>query len=71
MHIAPDEKIQDLKLEGFDARRDRWNGYDTAEYVRVVDRRALCLCTWPLLCALLEGSAQQPPARESTPAELS
>ena len=38
MHIAPDEKIHDPQLESFDARRDRWNGYDTAEYARVVDR---------------------------------
>ena len=37
-HIAADEKIQDLKLEGFEARRDRWNGYDTTDYARVVDR---------------------------------
>lgn len=38
MHIAADEKIHDPQLESFDARRDRWNGYDTAEYARVVDR---------------------------------
>ena len=35
--IAADEKIQDLHLETFDAKKDRWNGYDTAEYARVMD----------------------------------
>ena len=35
--IAPDEKIQELQLETFDAKKDRWNGYDTAEYARVID----------------------------------
>jgi hypothetical protein len=37
-HIAPDEKIEDLQLETYEARRDRWNGYDAAEYSRVMDR---------------------------------
>lgn len=36
-NIAADEKIQDLNLETFDAKKDRWNGYDTAEYARVMD----------------------------------
>lgn len=35
--IAPDEKIEELHLETFDAKKDRWNGYDTAEYARVMD----------------------------------
>ena len=35
--IAPDEKIQSLNLETFDAKKDRWNGYDTTEYARVMD----------------------------------
>ncbi|KJZ79330.1 Pre-mRNA-splicing factor SLU7 [Hirsutella minnesotensis 3608] len=34
--IQADEVIQDVKL-GWDAKRDRWNGYDTKEYRNVVD----------------------------------
>jgi pre-mRNA-processing factor SLU7 len=34
--IAADERVQDVSL-GWDAKRDRWNGYDAAEYQRVVD----------------------------------
>ena len=41
-HIAADEKVEDIVLETYEARRDRWNGYDAAEYGRVVDR-------WPTL----------------------
>ncbi|PFH57497.1 hypothetical protein XA68_14994 [Ophiocordyceps unilateralis] len=33
--IQADEKIQDVNL-GWDAKRDRWNGYDTREYRHVV-----------------------------------
>ncbi|PHH72586.1 hypothetical protein CDD80_4423 [Ophiocordyceps camponoti-rufipedis] len=33
--IQADEKIQDIQL-GWDAKRDRWNGYDTREYRHVV-----------------------------------
>jgi pre-mRNA-processing factor SLU7 len=35
--IGADEKIQQLHLETFDAKKDRWNGYDTADYGRVMD----------------------------------
>jgi pre-mRNA-processing factor SLU7 len=36
--IAADELIEDVQLSSYDARRDRWNGYDASEYVRVIDR---------------------------------
>ncbi|KAI1137465.1 Pre-mRNA splicing Prp18-interacting factor-domain-containing protein [Hypoxylon sp. FL0543] len=35
--IQADEVIQDVEL-GWDAKRDRWNGYDPKEYRRVVER---------------------------------
>ena len=34
--IAPDEKVSEVKL-GWDAKRDRWNGFESAEYQGVVD----------------------------------
>jgi pre-mRNA-processing factor SLU7 len=34
--IAADERVQDVSL-GWDAKRDRWNGYEAGEYQRVVD----------------------------------
>ncbi|KAL7281688.1 hypothetical protein PYCCODRAFT_1442387 [Trametes coccinea BRFM310] len=34
--IAPDEVIQDVAT-GYDAKRDRWNGYDPAEHKRVYE----------------------------------
>ncbi|GMH33989.1 hypothetical protein BSKO_01823 [Bryopsis sp. KO-2023] len=37
-HIAPDEKIQNVALETWDSKRDRWNGYEAAEFAKVVDR---------------------------------
>ena len=40
-HIAPDEKVEDIQLETYEARRDRWNGYDAAEYARVMERCAI------------------------------
>ena len=36
-HIAADEKVEHIVMESFEAKRDRWNGYDTAEHARVVD----------------------------------
>ncbi|KAL5542266.1 hypothetical protein UlMin_009976 [Ulmus minor] len=37
MHIAPDEKIETFELD-YDGKRDRWNGFDPAAYVRVIER---------------------------------
>ena len=34
--IQADEVLQDVKL-GWDAKRDRWNGYDARDYTKVVD----------------------------------
>jgi pre-mRNA-processing factor SLU7 len=34
--IAADERVGDVKL-GWDAKRDRWNGYDAQEYDKVVE----------------------------------
>jgi pre-mRNA-processing factor SLU7 len=35
-NIAPDEVIQDIEA-GYDAKRDRWNGYDPAEHKSIYD----------------------------------
>ncbi|GAB1521330.1 mRNA splicing protein [Rhizoctonia solani] len=37
--IAPDEVIQDIQA-GYDAKRDRWNGYDPAEHSKIYDEYA-------------------------------
>ncbi|RPD59842.1 hypothetical protein L227DRAFT_586393 [Lentinus tigrinus ALCF2SS1-6] len=37
--IAPDEVIQDV-ASGYDAKRDRWNGYDPAEHKQVYEEYA-------------------------------
>lgn len=34
--IAADERVQEVKL-GWDAKRDRWNGFEASEYKEVVD----------------------------------
>jgi pre-mRNA-processing factor SLU7 len=36
-NIAPDEKIESFELD-YDGKRDRWNGYDAAAYVHVIDQ---------------------------------
>ncbi|KAI8849743.1 Pre-mRNA splicing Prp18-interacting factor-domain-containing protein [Chytridium lagenaria] len=35
-NIAPDEILMDVKL-GFEAKRDRWNGYDPNDYLKIVE----------------------------------
>lgn len=35
-NIAADEEVQDVKL-GWDAKRDRWNGFEASEYSEVVE----------------------------------
>jgi hypothetical protein len=37
-HIAADDKIDNIHLTTYDSKRDRYNGYDTEEYARVVER---------------------------------
>lgn len=37
-HATADDKVEDLTLVGWDSKRDRWNGYDAKDYVKVVDR---------------------------------
>ena len=37
-NIAADELVQDQIALGFDGKRDRYNGFDAADYGRVVDR---------------------------------
>lgn len=36
-HIAPDEKIENFELD-YDGKRDRWNGFDAAAYIHVIER---------------------------------
>ncbi|KAF9615251.1 hypothetical protein IFM89_022513 [Coptis chinensis] len=37
MYIAPDEKIETFELD-YVGKRDRWNGYDTTTFARVIER---------------------------------
>jgi len=37
-NIAADDKVEDIKVAGFDAKRDRWNGYDAKDYEQVIKR---------------------------------
>lgn len=43
-NIAADDKVQDIKLTSFEAKRDRWNGFDTNEYTKVRHRSAPSAC---------------------------
>lgn len=37
-HIAADDKVDSVHLSTYDSKRDRYNGYDTREYTKVVER---------------------------------
>lgn len=37
-HIAADDKVDSIHLSTYDSKRDRYNGYDTGEYTKVVER---------------------------------
>lgn len=37
-NIAADEKVQEIHLNSWEAKRDRWNGFDAKEYDKVVER---------------------------------
>ena len=36
--IAADDKVQDINISSFDAKRDRWNGYSSEEWVRQAEK---------------------------------
>jgi len=37
-NFAADDKIENLKITKYEAKRDRWNGYDPSEYCKLFDR---------------------------------
>ncbi len=37
-NIAADEKVQDISIDGFEAKRDRWNGFDQGEWVKHAEK---------------------------------
>mmetsp|Transcript_1021 Transcript_1021/g.1652 ORF Transcript_1021/g.1652 Transcript_1021/m.1652 type:complete len:544 (+) Transcript_1021:212-1843(+) len=37
-NIAADDLIQEITPATFDAKRDRWNGYDSKDYTQIIDR---------------------------------
>jgi pre-mRNA-processing factor SLU7 len=37
-HIAADDKIQHLAIKHYEAKRDRWNGYDAEDYKKLIVR---------------------------------
>ena len=37
-NIAADEKVEDISIDGFEAKRDRWNGFDEGEWVKHAEK---------------------------------
>ncbi|XP_014166102.1 LOW QUALITY PROTEIN: pre-mRNA-splicing factor SLU7-like [Geospiza fortis] len=37
MNIAPDEHVQPQLVFGYDGKRDRWNGYDPEEHMKILE----------------------------------
>ena len=57
--IQADEVVQDVKL-GFDAKRDRWNGYDATEYRAVIEEYEELENLKKKFRGVFEGNGQKP-----------
>lgn len=57
--IQADEVVQDVKL-GFDAKRDRWNGYDATEYRAVIEEYEELENLKKKVKGVFEGNGQKP-----------
>lgn len=48
MNIAPDEHVQPQLMFDYDGKRDRWNGYNPEEHMKIVEEYAkvdlVCSC---------------------------
>lgn len=48
MNIAPDEHVQPQLMFDYDGKRDRWNGYNPEEHMKIVEEYAkvdlVCRC---------------------------
>lgn len=48
MNIAPDEYVQPQLMFDYDGKRDRWNGYNPEEHMKIVEEYSkvdlVCMC---------------------------
>lgn len=48
MNIAPDEHVQPQLMFDYDGKRDRWNGYNPEEHMKIVEEYSkvdlVCRC---------------------------